>query len=231
MANFGLHNLVVVNGVSAQHPQAKEMASCAQAVLAATRQVQSLPDALEQCTFVLATTGKARARQPTLRPEEAAVRVLEEAARGPVAILFGREDHGLTADELRHAHAVMAIPTAPDYRALNLAQAVLLFAWEVFSLARDTNRTQLHQVSHSETGRCIGFDMRQRLGAELLAALRVLDIMNDGNTIPVTRSVERILALGPLQTRDARMLFTLARRITGDATLGPLPKSDAPPAL
>ncbi len=221
MSNFGLSQLVLVKGVSPQHPQAKDMASSAQELLASTQQVPDLSAALAPCTFVLATTGKPRERQPTLRPEEAAARILDEAALGPVAIMFGREDHGLTSDEMRHAHAVMAIPTAPECRSLNLSQAVLLLAWEIFNLACSSGRTQRHQVSHSETGRCLPHDAREHLRGELLAALRVVHILNDANSLPITRSVERILALGPMQTRDARLLFTLARRINGTTDMTP----------
>ena len=143
--------------------------------------------------------------------------VLDEAVTGQVAIIFGREDHGLTGDELRVAHAVMAIPTAPECRSLNLAQATLLLAWEIFDTALRTGRTGRMQVSHSETGRCIDHEVRVRLQEELLLMMRTVGITNDGNVLPVTRSIERILALGPMQTRDARLLFALARRINPEA--------------
>ncbi len=230
MANFGLRDLVLVKGVSTAHPQAKDMASNAQELLASARQVPDLATALAGCSFVLGTTGKPRQRQPTLRPPEAAERVLHEAAAGSVAIVFGREDHGLTSDELRPAHAVMAIPTAPECRSLNLSQAVLLLSWEIFNTALDSGRTARMQVSHSETGRCIDHELRVRLQEELLLMLRTVGLMNDGNVIPLTRSIERILALGPMQTRDARLLFSLARRINPvapDARDDTLPEGDS----
>ena len=226
MANFGLSDLVLVKGVSPAHPQAKEMASGAQELLASARQMPDLASALAGCEFILGTTGKPRERQPTLRPPEAAQRLLEAAASGPVAILFWREDHGLTSDELRTAHAVMAIPTAPECRSLNLSQAALLLFWEIFDTALRSGQTERMQVSHSPTGRCIDHELRLRLQEEWLQMLRAIGIMNDGNVIPVTRTVERILSLGPMQTRDARLLFSLARRInppTPGTTPQPLP--------
>lgn len=229
MANFGLRELVLVKGVSTAHPQAKDMASGAQELLASARQVPDLATALAGCTFVLGTTGKPRQRLPTLRPPEAAERVLDEAVAGQVAIIFGREDHGLTGDELRVAHAVMAIPTAPECRSLNLAQATLLLAWEIFDTALRTGRTGRMQVSHSATGRCIDHEVRARLQGELLQMMRTVGILNEGNSLPVERSIERILALGPMQTRDARLLFALARRINPaqpGVEPGPRPEAD-----
>ena len=64
-------------------------------------------------------------------PEALAPLLLEAAAHGPVAVLFGPEDHGLTNDDLRVCQRLIAIDTSPDYASLNLAQAVLLVCYEL----------------------------------------------------------------------------------------------------
>src|SRR6185436_16123206 len=69
-------------------------------------------------------------------PRELAPALLARAAGGPIALLFGPEDNGLTNDELDRCHVVAAIPTDPAYRSLNLAQAVLILGYEIW-LASD----------------------------------------------------------------------------------------------
>jgi len=208
MRNFGLSGLRVVGGPRLDHPQSLEMAVKAGGILRSAHACTDLDEAIADATFVLGTTAKQRYRLPTLRPREAAARILEEASRGRVAILFGREDHGLDAEELRRAHATIAIETAPECRALNISQAVLVIAYELW-LATGTRGV----VANSDAGRLVTAGMRQKLGEELLAALRAVGIMHDGNAIPCTQTIERVLALGPMQTRDARLLFALARRV------------------
>ena len=55
--------------------------------------------------------------------------------------------------------------------------------------------------------------MRDRLETELLGALEDVGIMHDGNDVACEQSIQRLMTLGPMQTRDARVLFALARRI------------------
>jgi TrmH family RNA methyltransferase len=68
-----------------------------------------------------------------LRPREAATALLEEGAVGPVAIVAGREDSGLTNAELDLCHALVTISTDPNHRSLNLAQAVAIMAYEAWN--------------------------------------------------------------------------------------------------
>jgi TrmH family RNA methyltransferase len=208
LKNFGMSGLVVVNGPRLNHQEATAMAVNAGDLLRSARTPENLSEAIADATFVVATTAKRRYRLPTLRPREAGERIVEQAARGRVAILFGREDHGLDDAELRLAHETIAIETAPDCRALNISQAVLLVAYEVW-LAAGTRGA----VAESGAGRLITTDMRDRLETELLGALEDVGIMHDGNDVACEQSIQRLMTLGPMQTRDARVLFALARRI------------------
>ncbi|MAB88142.1 MAG: TrmH family RNA methyltransferase [Planctomycetota bacterium] len=208
LKNFGMSRLVVVNGPRLNHPQATAMAVKAGDLLRSARTTEALPEAIADATFVIATTAKRRYRLPTLRPREAGERIVEQAARGRVAILFGREDHGLDDAELRLAHETIAIETAPGCRALNISQAVLLIAYEVWLAAGSRGA-----VADSDPGRLITADMRHRLESELLDTLKDVGIMHDGNDIACEQSIQRLMTLGPMQTRDSRVLFALARRI------------------
>ena len=76
------------------------------------------------------TARERAAKRRVMRPREAAVALLEEASAGPVAVVAGREDSGLTNAELDLCHALVTIPTDPAHSSLNLAQAVAIMAYE-----------------------------------------------------------------------------------------------------
>jgi TrmH family RNA methyltransferase len=133
MKNMGLSKLVLVRPRSFPDPEATARASGGADVLADARVVQDLAAAIADCGLVVATT--ARDRDPNIRVldvRDAAVRAVEEAARGPVALLFGNERTGLTNDELASAHLLLRIPANPQYSSLNLAMAVQLITYEVY---------------------------------------------------------------------------------------------------
>jgi tRNA (cytidine32/uridine32-2'-O)-methyltransferase len=92
--------------------------------------------ALEGCRLVVGTSARRRTVEwPELVPRESAQRMLAEAVRGPVALVFGRESSGLSNAELERCHFLAHIPTNPDFSSLNIASAVQLFAYELYQLA------------------------------------------------------------------------------------------------
>ena len=112
--------------------QAAKLAAGADAVLERMRVVRTLDEALGDCVDVVMTSG--REIDGALHPEEAAKRLL--GCAGECAIVFGDEVRGLTNRDLRRAAAVATIPTA-EKSSLNLAQAVLVFGYEILK-ARGT---------------------------------------------------------------------------------------------
>src|SRR5690606_3382589 len=92
----------------------------------------TLDAALADAVFVAGTTSRPRGvLARTATPREAAPELLARTAAGPVALLFGPEDNGLTNDELDRCHLALTIPTDPAHPWLNLAQAVLLVAYDL----------------------------------------------------------------------------------------------------
>lgn len=126
LANTGAGELWVVELPGYDRAEAARLAAGADEVLERMRIVPSMDEALADCVDVVMTTG--RAVPGALDPGQAARRLLQSA--GPVALVFGDEVRGLNNRELRRAAAVATIPTA-EKSSLNLAQAVLLFGWEV----------------------------------------------------------------------------------------------------
>ncbi len=132
LKNAALDELVLVRPRHFPHPEASARASGADDVRARARVEQDLPQALQGCGLVLATTSRERDQYfRVLDVRAAARRALEAAARAPVAILFGSERTGLTNPELRYAHALLSIPANPAYASLNLAMAVQIVGYEI----------------------------------------------------------------------------------------------------
>lgn len=142
MRNFGLSELwlvapeprVLADLEARPNSDAYRLAVHADPILDDLRRAETVLEAVRDCQLVLATTARSR-DIPTGRladPKQAAQTVAQVAQRGKVALLFGRETYGLTNEEMDHATLIVRIPTAPEQPSLNLAQAVLLLAYEIF---------------------------------------------------------------------------------------------------
>jgi tRNA/rRNA methyltransferase len=130
MLNFGLTDLRLVNPRDGwPNPSAGPAASGADLVLERARVFDTVAEAVADCPHVYATTVRKRGLVvPVVSPEEVAREVRAQPARS--AILFGAERSGLETDEVAIARKIVTVPINPDFRSLNLAQAVILLAYE-----------------------------------------------------------------------------------------------------
>jgi tRNA/rRNA methyltransferase len=130
MLNFGLTEMRLVNPRDGwPNPDAGPAASGADVVLAEAQVFESVKDAIADCSQVFASTVRRRDLvMPVLGPEEMADRIHSSAER--TAILFGAERSGLETEEVALANAIVTVPINPDFGSLNLAQAVILLAYE-----------------------------------------------------------------------------------------------------
>jgi tRNA/rRNA methyltransferase len=130
MLNFGLTELRLVAPRDGwPNPQAGPAASGADVVLERATVFDSVADAVADCTHVYATTVRKRGvTKPVVTPE-AAARAIHTAA-GRSAILFGPERSGLETDDVAVARTIVTVPINPEFGSLNLAQAVILVAYE-----------------------------------------------------------------------------------------------------
>lgn len=135
MLNFGLSDLRLVRP-KCGWPSIKALKACSGAteVLNAVRLYQTVDEATADLRLVLATTARPRdLPKPVVTAAEAGHRLQEAIAVGTAAgVLFGPERTGLSNDDLIYADAVLSVPLNPGYSSLNLAQAVLLIAYEWF---------------------------------------------------------------------------------------------------
>lgn len=132
MKTMGLSELYLVAPEQFPHPKADEMSSSAVDILANAVVVETLLEAVADCTLVVGTSARSRKIPwPLLMPREMAVKVAGEPANSHTAIVFGRERSGLTNEELQACHLHIQIPANPDYSSLNVAAAVQIVAYEL----------------------------------------------------------------------------------------------------
>jgi TrmH family RNA methyltransferase len=135
MKTMGLADLVVVNGVKFKDcPQATMMAHGAGEILDRARQLVSWDAATEGLHWLIGTTHRKRRSQfpQTVSVREAAAKVAALSQTHRVGMVFGREETGLTDAELRKCQDVASVPQAAEHPSLNLAQAVMVFGYEIF---------------------------------------------------------------------------------------------------
>lgn len=132
MKNMGLSELVLVDPLYFPHADATARASGAEDVLSRARVVETLADALADCTYVAGASARSRTiGWPTLLPRACAERLVAEGEGGLAAAVFGPEKSGLTNDDLDRCHTLLTIPTVPGFSSLNLAMAVQVLSYEL----------------------------------------------------------------------------------------------------
>jgi tRNA (cytidine32/uridine32-2'-O)-methyltransferase len=129
---MGLGNLVLVAPKHFPHADATARASGADDILARARVVADLKSAIADVHFVVGASARTRGdRWPVLDPRDAAAAIINRQPDVASAIVMGPEQSGLTNDDLTRCHALVHIPTAPEYGSLNLAMAVQVLCYEL----------------------------------------------------------------------------------------------------
>jgi tRNA (cytidine32/uridine32-2'-O)-methyltransferase len=132
MKNMGLYNLVLVDPQEFPSGKADARSAGAKDVLQNARVVGSLKEAIEGCGLVVGTSARSRhIPWPLQDPRQTAAQALAELPKHPVAFVFGREDRGLTNEELHLCHFHVHIPSHEDFSSLNLAAAVQVITYEL----------------------------------------------------------------------------------------------------
>ncbi len=132
MKNMGLSRLYLVEPRQFPDEQANWRAASAGDLLESAVVTASLDEAIADCQFVVGTSARGRRIPwPLLDPRRCAARMAAASGSEQVAVLFGREDRGLTNEELQLCNLHLNIPTSEDYSSLNLAMAVQVVCYEL----------------------------------------------------------------------------------------------------
>lgn len=132
MKTMGLSQLILVEPLELPDGKASALAAGAGDVLANAKVVNSLQEAVADCGLVIGTSARSRTLDwPMCEPRECAEKLVTEVADYPVALVFGRENNGLSNEELQQCHFHVCIPANPEYSSLNLAAAVQTLCYEI----------------------------------------------------------------------------------------------------
>jgi len=133
MKNMGLSRLsLVAPEAPFPHAKARARASGAVNVLENTRVFATLEEAIADCSLVIGASARMRTLPwPVVDPRECASRVVNVDKEAQVAIVLGRENSGLTNEELELCQLLVTIPTNPDFSSLNIAAAAQVLCYEI----------------------------------------------------------------------------------------------------
>jgi TrmH family RNA methyltransferase len=147
MKTMGLKRLRLIEPLNPRGKSARALAHGAEDVLENAEIVDDIMDAIGDCQVVTGTTARQRQlrKNALLTPAEMSDHIADHSRDGKVAILFGTERTGLTNDETDLCRYLSTVDTAPEQPSLNLAQAVMLYSWEIRQAVQragaDTART------------------------------------------------------------------------------------------
>jgi TrmH family RNA methyltransferase len=208
MKNMGLGRLVVVDPYRFDLARAARMAVHARDVVGACRIVGSLADAVGDCGLVVGTTSRSSARERgAITPRAAAPEIVAAVARNDVALVFGPENHGLSNAELAVCQRVVRIPASAAYASINVAQAVLLCAYEIFLAAGDpTDDVPGEAGPRASSGRL------EFMYARIEDALRAIGFLHPGNVTHMMGRVRRLLDRTAPGEADVQVLLGVVRQ-------------------
>ncbi len=210
LKGMGLADLWLVNPQCEwqDSSDARKFAMNSWEVLESTRQVDTLDEALHDVNFLVGTTHRRRIRriaQP-IAAREAAAEVARVSQNQRVAILFGREDWGITNDDLSRCNLVVSIPMATRNPSLNLAQAVQIWSYELF-------------LASIEGVEPIPFELAERRTVEAVQ-LRIVQLLRRTDFRPpnddwtaIEAPVARVLGRTRLERRDLEIIMKLCHDV------------------
>ena len=212
MKNFGVRDLRLVRPREYEAYRVEGIAHQTQDVLARVRTFDSLEEALADCVHIVGFTARGRTAKRNLqRPRDAAAEVLALAADGPVALLFGREDKGLSNEALDRCHRVVTIPSDPSYASLNLGHAVIIMLYEL-ALAKGADERPFK--APRRTSEPAAAAELERLFVDVARALQAIEFFKTRNADGVMRTMREIAHRAPLDAREVKLLRAIAIEVT-----------------
>lgn len=230
MVNMGLRRLRLVRPADYDEYRIQGIAHNAQEVLPGVQQFDSLADALADTTHVVGTTARRRRERFVWQhPREAAPELWATAAAGgDVALVFGREDVGLSNEDLDLCDRVITVPTDRKFSSLNLAQAVLLVAYELWLVgpggARPLPRPRGGAADAS-------WEQHQMLFEEAERTLHALDFFKKKEPQAIMRTLRAVTRRAGLDAREANLLRAMAieaQKVLGARGRRRSPAEDSP---
>ncbi len=226
--NFGIERMRLVNPETFDPWRIEGIAHNSAEFVAGIEIVDSLEAAVADCVYVAVLTARGRtAKRRTLRPREAAVELVAQAETGPVAMVVGREDRGLTNAELDLGHVLVTIPTDPRSSSLNLAQAVAIMAYETW-LARGGEAAPL-KPPRKDTAPATSAQLED-LFEDWRRTLWAIDFFKTRRWESVMRSFREIVHRAALDGREASLVRAMGIEVVRYLARVGVPVAEPPAA-
>lgn len=208
MKNMGLTDLRLVNPCQVDHLDAVKFAVSARNILESAKIFTSLEEAIADCEFSVATTRRhGKYRNEICTPVQVVERFAACAPTSRMALVFGREDSGLTTDEVALCRWQATIETADEFGSLNLSQAVLIFCYELLKGAGSV-------AAPATTPRELaGSASLEPLYAQMERTFLKIGYLNPQNPEHMMRTLRRIFARAELDEREVSSLRGLLSQI------------------
>jgi len=207
MKNMGLFSLKLVNPCPIDHPEALMFAVSARDLLENARIFPDLASALADTPLSVATTRRhGKYRQEIFAPKEIVAKLVSaDSALNRAALVFGREDSGLTTAEVALCRWQATIPTAAEYGSLNLSQAVLLFCYEIFTACNPAPDRPARELAPGES--------LETMYAQMERTLLRIGFLNPENPAHLMMTLRRILSRAELDQREVAVMRGMMSQI------------------
>lgn len=222
MKNMGLSRLRLVNPDDFDVRRITGIAHRTRDLVESAELFATLPEALADTVYAVGTSARARAAQRNYaRPRQVAPTLVRRTGEGLVALVFGREDRGLTNAGLDLCDAIAIVPTVSEYSSLNLAQACLVLCYEVFLAAVDdaplpTGKRDIGPAGHAEL---------EQMYAALAGGLAEIDFFKGARSPEaVVRTLRTLISRAEPDLREVRLVRAIGFEMQNHAA-----RAKAPP--
>jgi tRNA/rRNA methyltransferase len=223
LANLGFSRLSLVRpACDPLGREARMMAVGALGLLRGAETFEELDEALAGAGAVVGTTRRVgRHRKPHWRLDQCAGELIALAASGELAVLFGREDHGLADEDLDRCTHLVRLSAAARYASFNLAQAVLLVGHEL-------RRAGLEGPPPPALPAPAGHRSREAMFRHLEQALRTIGFLTPDSSEVIMRKLRRLLGRAAITPDEVKLLRGVARQTLWAARRAGLPLAEGP---
>ena len=209
MGNFGCRDLRLVNPET-DHlcTEARHMAVKSGDILEGARVFVSLEDAIADCHLSFGSTRRfGKYREQFLSPMAAADTILRSPANSRAALVFGREDNGLTTGELAVCQHFLTIETDPSLPSMNIAQAVSVCLYEIYSKGRQRDEVPPENILPAPA------QSQEEMLQHMKRAMLCIEYLNPQNPEHIFLTYRRIFSRAALNERELRIMHGLWARI------------------
>ncbi len=208
MNNMGLKKLIIVNPANYDISIIMKTATHNSILILEEMEISdNLLDAVGRYNYLVGTTARIGKNRPVLStPKKLAKDLINISQENKIAILFGREDKGLTNEQIKYCHTIVNIPTA-NLSSLNLAQAVMIICYELYitNIEEETMISYIPRLANK-------FEL-EGMYSHLKRALIKIGFIDPKNPEHWMLNIRRMLSRYPLQAKEVQIIRGICRKI------------------